>query len=290
MPTVCVPESTYCGRVCPACGGPKRRKKNKLCLGCYHKIRSSSVAMLCGWCGASFDRSRAEASKARRKGLVSAYCSLACRGAAMSLRRVGPPACERCGKETGKKQRRFCPGCRPKPQAFRLPPRGCSRCRAVFQPKSSRSQHCGRECANAAHAERMRGAGNSRFKNGRSYAKWFDLMRPLILERDGGRCVACGTAERKIPRRWRGREVMRSNLVIHHIDENPSNNVHTNLVTLCMTCHAIYHKKASVPSPFLWLGSYTLTACLFTTSKWKEAVTSLRTTYSCTTAASSTTR
>ncbi|MGI6078839.1 MAG: HNH endonuclease [Fastidiosipilaceae bacterium] len=39
-----------------------------------------------------------------------------------------------------------------------------------------------------------------------------------------------------------GVSIERSNLVVHHIDEDIQNNDPENLVTLCMSCHTGLHK------------------------------------------------
>ena len=62
-------------------------------------------------------------------------------------------------------------------------------------------------------------------------------MRPVILERDGHACVACGRTER---------------LTIHHVDHSPKHNEAHNLITLCSTCHMVHHKSNETPFP--WLG------------------------------------
>lgn len=137
-------------------------------------------------------------------------------------------------------------------------------------------------CADAAHADRMRGSGNAHFKDGTSYATWFADMRPLILERDQHRCVTCGAPETATPITWRGQQVMRTTMTIHHISEDVTDNTPENLVTLCKTCHAVHHKSKATPWP--WFAAYALAASLSMTSKWTAATTSLRMVYSPTTA------
>lgn len=53
--------------------------------------------------------------------------------------------------------------------------------------------------------------------------KWRDLIRSCVLIRDEFRCAIC-------------KSVSLSNHV-HHIDNVQSNNVSTNLITLCVVCH-----------------------------------------------------
>ena len=55
------------------------------------------------------------------------------------------------------------------------------------------------------------------------HSKWRDLIRSLILCRDGFRCYLCAFQSL-------------SNH-IHHIDDNKRNNEPYNLITLCPSCH-----------------------------------------------------
>ena len=65
----------------------------------------------------------------------------------------------------------------------------------------------------------------------RREGKWFSGNRDAALERDGHRCVRCGSEEQ---------------LVVHHKDgngrgaSNPNNSLE-NLETLCRACHATEH-------------------------------------------------
>ena len=131
----------------------------------------------------------------------------------------------------------------------------------------------------------MRGSGNGRFKNGKSYAKLFREMRVFVLERDGVRCRVCAAEEKKVTvtRITKQGTVVgqKSNLTAHHIDEDPRNNDPANLITLCQSCHMKHHK--SHVSPFLELSEMAISANQSMTSKWRAATTSLLMAYSSTT-------
>lgn len=157
----------------------------------------------------------------------------------------------------------------------------CPQCGVMFRPKSHRTQFCGKMCADLAHSRRMIGAGNSHFKTGTSYAKWFRSMRPMILERDGGICVVCQQAPTTTYVR-NGATATRSGLVIHHINELPWDNRAENLITLCHDCHMTHHK--SRVTPFGWFGKAAESRSRSMTSKWKARATSLLKAYSSTTA------
>jgi hypothetical protein len=83
----------------------------------------------------------------------------------------------------------------------------------------------------------MRGAGNSHYKDGTSYANWFRQMHPIVRKRDKHACATCArkTAE----------------LIVHYIDHAPWHNEVTNLITLCETCRMIHHKSNTTPFPWL---------------------------------------
>jgi len=221
-------------RTCPVCGGVKYRGRT-VCKPCYQKIRRIMVLLTCCYCGTHFERIVSGVDKQLRHGHVDVYCSKACSQAHHAFK--NHRRCEACGEPTPKKTSKYCSKeCRASRRKKVLKRKRCDICGTSFQPKSHRTVYCFRACANKAHSRRMRGSGNSHYKKGTSYANWFKLMRPIILERDRHACVACGNSKK---------------LIVHHVDHVPRHNEAYNLVTLCATCHAIHHK--SKVSPFPWL-------------------------------------
>jgi 5-methylcytosine-specific restriction endonuclease McrA len=99
------------------------------------------------------------------------------------------------------------------------------------------------KCSRAMHSKKMAGRGNRNYVHGQSYAKEYHDARPLVMERDGRRCVVCGQTE------IIGKD--RSNLLVHHRNENIRDNRLENLVTACGTCHAVHHKSDVTPYPQL---------------------------------------
>lgn len=276
---------------CKKCGNPvtgRRGAKSKTFCSAQCRKTFSVVSVYCQQCGVTVERLRYELAKADRNGHNGRFCSKQCMGdflAASKGRR-----CETCGATIERAQgRRYCSdtcritGIRARRPRLTFPDsKDCPQCGATFRPKTSRHTYCQRSCANTAHALRMVGRGNSRYKDGKSYASWFRAMRPLILERDQHACVACGSLDKPIVFTRQGKTQRRSSLVIHHLNEDPSDNRHTNLVTLCHVCHKIHH--ASTTTPYPWLAQYTAKAWRSTTSKWRETVISLRMKYSSITA------
>lgn len=61
------------------------------------------------------------------------------------------------------------------------------------------------------------------------HKRWRDNIRSLVLARDSYRCMVCSF-------------VSVSNHV-HHIDDNSLNNVSSNLITLCVSCHGMVSGK-----------------------------------------------
>lgn len=203
-------------------------------------------------------------SKACMGELYAAESRKGCRACGNPLRRArGSAYCSTECKAIG--------AARPRPRT--LPEAGCQRCGIVFRPKSSRQAYCSRPCANEAHALRMIGPGNSRYKDGESYAKLFRSMRPLVMERDSRRCVACKAPESFKTVVRLGREHHRTTFHVHHINEDPKDNRPQNLVTLCDNCHAVHHKSNTTPWP--WFAQYAADASASMTSKLRERATSL---------------
>jgi len=210
---------------------------------------------------------------------VDSYCSRECCSAHHAVKNA--TICAQCGKPKNRNNKYCSAVCRNAARSVK-PLKACPQCGVMFAPKTSRSTFCSRECANRAHSKKMRGKGNPHYRDGTSYAKWFTEMRPLILERDKHICVTCGQREQKRILYWMKRPIVRTNLIIHHIDENPRNNVADNLVTMCKTCHAVHHKSSTTPFP--QLQEYTHQANLSMTYRLRTAITSLQKAYLSTTA------
>jgi hypothetical protein len=222
-------------RTCPVCGGTKYHRR-QICKPCYQRIRRIMVALTCAYCGVRFERLLCEHDKMHRRGHTDVYCSLACarQHHAIKNRR----RCLVCGKRCPTKTMKYCSkACRASRRQKELQAKQCEICGTTFQPISRRTAYCSRKCADEAHSRRMRGAGNSHFKNGTSYASWFREMRPIVRERDGDACATCGRKTGK--------------LIVHHIDHVPWHNEVTNLITLCEACHMVHHKSHTTPFPWL---------------------------------------
>ncbi len=63
--------------------------------------------------------------------------------------------------------------------------------------------------------------------------KEWKALREKILARDGGRCTICG---------------VNTDLHIHHLDCDRTNDAPANLTTLCERCHSRIHRNGSFPS------------------------------------------
>ena len=73
--------------------------------------------------------------------------------------------------------------------------------------------------------------------SGYNYPPEFRRMKPLILARDGYRCVCCGRSDEELlvhPR-------CGTALIVHHEDGNKENNDKHNLATVCRSCQAKDH-------------------------------------------------
>ncbi len=272
---------------CLICG--RGTGRNATCADCHVKARGIRYRLRCAKCSIEFTRLRYELEKALAKNCVDFYCGTGCSQDhhAIKNRRL----CKTCKAPVKKKTRRYCEDCRPSRsyRCGRLSVIHCDFCGREFYPRSSRVRYCGKDCSRLAHSIRMRGKGNSHYKTGTSYADWFKKMRPVILERDGHCCVACGAKNaQQVTRRVlkRGGYQKRSRLTIHHIDNQPPNNIAENLVALCWVCHSRHHKltDAGKQTPFPQLPSYAKSQSESMTSRLKEIATSLLKAYSSTTA------
>ena len=171
-------------------------------------------------------------------------CSVKCRGALYAVTHASP--CPECGRPAlNRRGKKFCsPECFTAARSRRpvyanaakvRASKTCRWCGAHFTPKTLRQPTCSRECAAAEHAQRMTGAANPKFKNGRSYSKAFDVARLAAFKRDNWKCLACGAPA----------------VIGHHMDEDVTNNAMENIASLCRTCHATHHKSDKTPWPWL---------------------------------------
>jgi hypothetical protein len=157
--------------------------------------------------------------------------------------------------------------------ARELPKRPCKECGIEFRPAGLKRTFCSRLCLDRYYKR------EARKNQSYYYPTLFSLLTPMILERDANRCIACGV-EQKIIQSRNGKS--RSNIEVHHIDKDQTNNEPSNLVTLCKRCHsAAHHLK---PTLFQWLQGYARTRSQCMTSKLKKRITTLLETYSHTTA------
>ena len=217
-------------------------------------------------CSTPFQRDRCNHNKSLKLNCQEFYCSKACSQQHHALKHrklcahcqapvLAAGRCRNakyCSKECW---RAACP----------LPEVACPQCGVVYAPSSARNTYCSKDCADVAHSVRMVGTGNSHYKDGRSYALWFQEMRPLIMERDQG-CVVC----RK-----------QGSPHIHHVDHDPANNLPENLVQICHGHHIAHHKSDTTPWP--WFAAYAQARSQFMTSKWKALTISLRERFASTT-------
>jgi len=264
---------------CQYCGTTEK-ERGALCRKCYLNLRKVSVVLKCSLCGEEFEKKLYEYRKCLKKGFKDVYCSRTCSNAHHAIKNA--KNCEICGAPMpGKRHNKYCsPECRKvsldqmKENGFLkcrgkvvryLKPITCAECGVDFQPISHLTTYCSRECADIAHAKRMRGAGNSNYKDGTNiiYTRLFDEMRPMIFERDNHSCAVCGFTQ---------------NLLVHHINEIKTVDEPTNLITLCKPCHATHHGSAKTPYPQLQSIAESRTKSM--TSKWKEQITFLQTRYS----------
>ena len=172
----------------------------------------TSSRINCATCGAPFWITASQSRRGKK------YCSEPCQHNAYRTVNGGP--CSACRRATAV-CRGMCQACYERTRYHEAPER--------------RQQHavCGKRY-HEQHRDRMN-ALNAQAASRRLYSG-NDL---LALERDGYRCVDCGTsASEKRPRR----------LTVHHIDRTgrlgpDANNDLANLISLCRRCHLNRHRR-----------------------------------------------
>lgn len=115
----------------------------------------------------------------------------------------------------------------------RRQPKRCDHCGTAFLAgkfSAFKQRYCSDDCRSKARNRQQYeiGASKSKIRNGYKYD--FRRIKPQILERDGGKCVICGSAE---------------NVHVHHWDNSGGsaqvNNDPGNLGTMCVVCHYAIH-------------------------------------------------
>ena len=257
--------------------------------GGLKRVHLPPVIVSCAQCGKVVTKTAFEMRKHMKRGLKNFYCSILCLGRGVNVTRFGERVCVRCGEPaprrasfgTAQTGRIFCSkACIAADQQEQYEQRvlerlrPCERCNAMFAP-TYKERFCSKACASRAHAGRMAGRGNPRWLDGVSASRVqphvtrrFRELRPMVIKRDGGRCLLCESSAR---------------LEVHHIDENALNNRVVNLATLCKPCHKLVHfspEKQTLSSRLKTLAEQPLS----TTSRWKAHTASSRTESSPTTA------
>ena len=90
----------------------------------------------------------------------------------------------------------------------------------------------------------------AKYKDWKQIALWRNKLRNAILERDKHTCQSCGYS---LYRMIIGKKMK---LHIHHIDKNRKNNTHTNLITLCHSCHSKLHYRERDAKEILGITGY----------------------------------
>lgn len=220
----------------------------KVGMPCFVSIDGLIVTLECLKCKKHFRRERYEYAKGLKKGRTEFFCSKECRNIYTNEKRFGTRECPVCNKKLKGGQRYCSEECKVKRREEKKLKRRkeklikCEECEALFYPVNSNIKYCSMECKNKAHSSRMTGLNNSNYKTGENYKSEFIKIREKIKARDNFKCRYCMCEEEIITYLSKGEEKKKSNLVIHHIDENKHNNSESNLLTLCASCHITLHK------------------------------------------------
>ncbi len=249
--------------------------------GISQRVHLPPVIISCTLCHKEIIRPSFQIQKSIRNGHPDHYCSKECSQTHHATK--NSPRCLGCGnvlENRHHKQRTYCFGCKPKQKppgrAVIYPPVKtiCPTCNTEFMAvwrgisTGKYAQYCGRRCSDIGHSIRMIGTGNPHWLNGKNplrqqphSAKSYRTMRPFVLKRDDTTCVSCGVSGIR--------------LHVHHLDGNATNNIASNLVTLCPKCHSQIHaamdygKDMTKWSPLLEYAKRPL----FMTYKWQRIIT-----------------
>jgi hypothetical protein len=121
-----------------------------------------------------------------------------------------------------------------------LESKNCLVCGTVFNTFAPHAKFCSKTCSDQWNSGYFGGNG----------------LRVRALERDKHTCQKCGSTEK---------------LEVHHIDENPDNNVIENLVTLCQICHRSHHRTGVRNNKFKSITKEAIEHAINSTSSLDEA-------------------
>lgn len=201
-------------KVCLSCGQEKQRTQ-RICTTCWQKLGKFQVEIQCPCCQEIFTVMSSRLAQRLSTDQKILCCSRTCAGQVKQI----------------------------------LKPQVCLYCNKRFRPTSHTTQFCSRQCADLNHSKKMTGVDNPNYQHG-GYIGDFKKLRKIVLNRDSFICVGCNTKEKKLSTKD---GTVRTNLCVHHIDHDRSNNILCNLITLCRQCHVAHHQitdKTGRPSPF----------------------------------------
>jgi len=231
----------YCSRKCADKG--RHKQLIKVCLSCKRRFivtphlrhrkycsyecywKCKKVIRKCKICG-----KRMEVYASALKNNAVKYCSMRCRNKGMRKKRI-TKKCMQCGKSF-------------KVLAARVKLYNIGKyCSRKCYEKSLKKRIFSKEWR-----KRISKTQSERYKDKTIHPSWlggksfepygltFNLeLRNKIRQRDHNACQECGIRQNKLKRR----------LTCHHIDYCKQNNLPSNLITLCETCHAKTNYKRS---------------------------------------------
>ena len=200
-----------------------KRHKNLFCSTiCQHKFRQNRVNLTCRVCEKPF-----QMPANRVKNQKECFCSRECANKASVVPRISR-TCETCGKsfeflESRLKHsnRKYCSSKCSVNRKSNSVEKTCETCSTKFRIcpsaiKDGRGRFCSRNCYNTFCV----GENSPHYKHGAG------VFKKMTRDSRGDTCTAC----KKVGK-----------TEIHHIDGNMFNNVKSNYITLCRSCHSRIH-------------------------------------------------
>lgn len=160
----------------------------------------------CANCGEAF-----RCAPSRVKAGRGVYCSRECRGQGLSARYTGRTGLQRFGPDN------------PNWRGVRVA-RACPVCGDVF---ATANKTCSIACGHALQARSVTVVGNGNWKGAKTWL--LRHYRDIVLKADS-RCQDCGCG---------------GELLVHHVNEDRTDNNLSNLRVLCSSCHQHTHRVTS---------------------------------------------
>ena len=219
----------HTARICERCGKVFLARHDKILEGqaryCSRTCANGSWKESCGQCGKPVLRRPSHAER-----FENIFCSRECYG--LWKRNRISRICPQCGKSYETKRTKniaYCSqACYDAARSQKLIELTCEQCGSSFQLPASAvgpSMYQGRYCSYQCSGEARRMPDNWRSEYNHEFT---EALKESIRARDNHTCQMCGVHQSQLPRA----------LDVHHISTDKTDNLPSNLKSLCNSCHS----------------------------------------------------